>query len=821
MSTNNSPNSPNGQMLTVECVGMDEIKCWSMSKNNLSTKRATTDLGRVELPSMQRGFVWKPEQVETIWDSLVRGFPIGAFLLRETKETDSCYKYDLLDGQQRATAIKYGFYDPWKVNSLMQKCGFAKAPKRYAISTRFPFRVRRPCRTQPDKKMNENKKLSGQDSILWVDLAPPPESVKDRLFIFRIVTVAHPWGYRRNDPRQKLIAAERNKAHKAYLGCEKNMEPLEELQAFSNLVSLRKTWPHDAIVPVPVCWLWELLYKNIGNILRELEKFLAKYIRHYPHDTIKEYRNTIEKCDKKYYKEHVKKLLNGLKALKSEQFSIPTVIIQNTVLEGDIQTGNNDKQDTAHTLFLRIQTKGTPLEGDELTYSMIKARFPAIRDVIDKLDSKMAKPSRLAVLFVRLIDAQSREHKNLPPNISVGGFRSIVERKEFKKQLEIFDWKGDKFNNMLNQVKELFEGGENEYSLPPILSSQIFLHAQDMILVLLHWMLKLENTSQNHPSLQEPQRRQLLGFMTAVAWFGAKKEECAKRLWKRLATTQNQNELCGFWNHKNFMELISPLFPKSFVHVQLPLPHPKDIYDYLIDCIFKNNNYNSYMTWEKEPDYTLNNNEKMKCFYGHFWQEKEYRRDEAWVAFFWRMRQSKELLLYAQRDMLQEFFSYFDPSIPEMLVDQNTPWDYDHIHPSHYKKGTPCKLIHFWHNTIGNLRAWPASFNRSDQESSPRQKLYDQGVHNNGKTLRDYSFISPACEQDDWVKCMPEDIDDDYLSENKEAAKHLIKAIVCRTVDIYTEWYNTLCIGELMGAGVGECASQQTDSQDTVDGKAD
>ena len=35
------------------------------------------------LPALQRGAVWKPAQTERLWDSLMRGFPIGSFLLSE------------------------------------------------------------------------------------------------------------------------------------------------------------------------------------------------------------------------------------------------------------------------------------------------------------------------------------------------------------------------------------------------------------------------------------------------------------------------------------------------------------------------------------------------------------------------------------------------------------------------------------------------------------------------------------------------------------------------------------------------------------------
>ena len=64
----------------------------------------------VSLPTVQRGFVWKPYQIENLWDSLLRGYPIGAFVLspRQSANREES-KYEMLDGQQRATAICLGF----------------------------------------------------------------------------------------------------------------------------------------------------------------------------------------------------------------------------------------------------------------------------------------------------------------------------------------------------------------------------------------------------------------------------------------------------------------------------------------------------------------------------------------------------------------------------------------------------------------------------------------------------------------------------------------------------------------------------------------
>ncbi|MEJ7829692.1 MAG: DUF262 domain-containing protein [Segetibacter sp.] len=90
--------------------GLEEIANWQLDAQN----------SKVGLPALLRGYVWKPKQVEALWDSLLRGFPVGSFLVSENGPNQE--KKDLLDGQQRATAIAMGFYNPgkWEVLSAPQ-----------------------------------------------------------------------------------------------------------------------------------------------------------------------------------------------------------------------------------------------------------------------------------------------------------------------------------------------------------------------------------------------------------------------------------------------------------------------------------------------------------------------------------------------------------------------------------------------------------------------------------------------------------------------------------------------------------------------------
>ncbi|MDJ0508666.1 MAG: DUF262 domain-containing protein, partial [Crocosphaera sp.] len=77
--------------------------------------------GRIRIPSFQRGFVWDPDRVLYLMDSIYKGFPFGSILLWRTKNplrteknlgpdklpnNDTEYPIDyVLDGQQRITSI--------------------------------------------------------------------------------------------------------------------------------------------------------------------------------------------------------------------------------------------------------------------------------------------------------------------------------------------------------------------------------------------------------------------------------------------------------------------------------------------------------------------------------------------------------------------------------------------------------------------------------------------------------------------------------------------------------------------------------------------
>ncbi len=96
------------------------------------------------LPSIQRHYVWKPDQIILLFDSIMRGYPISSFLFWELKQENrgnwEVYKFAevgnsegtnheklaskadgiqnltlVLDGQQRLTSMQIGLKGKYKV----------------------------------------------------------------------------------------------------------------------------------------------------------------------------------------------------------------------------------------------------------------------------------------------------------------------------------------------------------------------------------------------------------------------------------------------------------------------------------------------------------------------------------------------------------------------------------------------------------------------------------------------------------------------------------------------------------------------------------
>jgi hypothetical protein len=139
-----------------------------------------TGIVRASVPILQRGLVWRPQQIEMLWDSLLRGFPVGALVLcpkikGQVKESDYNATHHILDGQQRCNAISLGFTDPFP-EGFQEHQGEPLPP------------------------------------ILWLDLNPTEHESSTTEYFARLTTSAHPWGFSHNDNADRISANDIRKA---------------------------------------------------------------------------------------------------------------------------------------------------------------------------------------------------------------------------------------------------------------------------------------------------------------------------------------------------------------------------------------------------------------------------------------------------------------------------------------------------------------------------------------------------------------------------------------------------------------------------------
>ncbi len=111
-------------MTTINTAPQTAPQCLLRPENAIKKYEALfleIDSGQIKLPMFQREFVWDKDQSAKLIDSILKGYPIGTFILWKTKETlrsvkdignhklpdtpQGDYAQYILDGQQRITSL--------------------------------------------------------------------------------------------------------------------------------------------------------------------------------------------------------------------------------------------------------------------------------------------------------------------------------------------------------------------------------------------------------------------------------------------------------------------------------------------------------------------------------------------------------------------------------------------------------------------------------------------------------------------------------------------------------------------------------------------
>lgn len=310
------------------------------------------------LPAVQRGRVWNAARCATLWDSIMRGFSIGAISVKYDGK-----RYSLLDGQQRTAAICLG-YAPY-----------------------------------PPKKDSEGKD-SRFDSILWLDV--DSDYLDDCKFHFYVTTASQPWGYERSADETQNVRLKISEIKAMLANCSDGQSIQWHAQEEKPFPC--ELWPKTAKCPVPFSLLREFISQR--PIVDGEEISLREFV-----DQFKDKKNSNEE---EWCWNWLKNIDKGL------DLKIPATIVE--AIRGLnsyrllVQDAGQVSESDVSLYFTRIGKGGVVPSNEELAYSVLKARLGTkgerFRQGIEQATETLGldHASRLASMAVRYW--LSKESKN-------------------------------------------------------------------------------------------------------------------------------------------------------------------------------------------------------------------------------------------------------------------------------------------------------------------------------------------------------------------------------------------------------------------------
>ena len=333
----------------------------------------------LRIPPVQRGLVWKAVQAEVLWDSILRGFPIGTFSLKRTEE-DGCY--DLMDGQQRTNAISMAF-------------DFDETPTKKVLARTHELL----CCQRADVQWQEI--APAMKSVLWIDLLPGGRGAagEKRKYHFKVTTAANPWGYGNGgDEKANDIFNASAKSSAFRLYCQRC-----GLDAVSTQKPLPyEFWPVKAGFPVPFNAVVEFCCSG-------------DWCEKYRESTVEDFSRWCS--DNPRIKEANWLNHNGIDRLSNDDLSLANRNWKDIVAriserlwgEGKYCVvgilANNVSEDDVGLFFERMNKSGTVPDDEEIQYSLLKDKLKGAagvgRAVWDQLDRHA---SNLGISGARLLN---------------------------------------------------------------------------------------------------------------------------------------------------------------------------------------------------------------------------------------------------------------------------------------------------------------------------------------------------------------------------------------------------------------------------------
>jgi hypothetical protein len=299
--------------------------------------------------------VWRNEQIVRYWDSLLRGYPPGQFLVHRVGDA-SAENSAVSSGSDASGKLGAAHPEDWQLFDGQQRMSALLLGR-------------------------GEGQLAG-DLRLWIDFGMDPNQGSDLLFTLRISSRGQPFGYRVDSPNQRLALAERSNWWKDF---EKAHPNLERDDAYAE----KKSLLIGTVAAVPMGEVWDSCDGGWPAI-RDRVLALAPQEMH---------------AD---IQERGKRIMAALAAALDRNAlvsKLPAEIVQDP--------------DEYLRFFGRVGQGGTALTDNELTYSILKQKFPHLRDRMAEMTNlRFASEVDLVLATVRVsrlrIERLNAEKETIP-----------------------------------------------------------------------------------------------------------------------------------------------------------------------------------------------------------------------------------------------------------------------------------------------------------------------------------------------------------------------------------------------------------------------
>ena len=697
----------------------------------------------VALPMIQRGSVWSAKKIAELWDSLLRGMPVGCLTVLRVDEPermadfrtfDDKYAHKelpvgslfLLDGQQRTLAMCIG----WQ------------------------------------------QKTKDIDRRMWVDFGQP--GVAGQPFRLRVTTENHPFGFNQND-HSKLTRQNRRLARKQFNVENADLPDLENKRDYD--LPLSKTLPYEAKLPLELRSLIHDWQEAAPDFLAWSKKTLAKL-------------KLSEDASKDEIATRVRNFGDALNRLFNMEIALVRVDPKLVVSNG--AESDENFVPPLIVLFNRIANAGEPLSPSDYVFSLIKHRFPAAHNLVQDLHAEghvasLLSANDLVMTAVRLALNTNKRSDGTEftdnPTPNPNEFGRILKMKvdagngDFLENalMPLIDPAGPfALHKAFREAQRLLAFRE-DFPVDPGLPKLAFpLLQRQLVQVLVFWIHR---------------RQRAAAILTEKSGlpFDASRDEILRFVLFWLLCVENrekEKELAGKIAFKILRESEHELFPGEEIYKQiceaklaLPLQRPESLERTAISSSTSDANIrsNDARFYRRNDDGTVTESQPL------------YRR--------WFFR--KELLLWLQRKTLVVEFIGANPLAGR---DEETPYDYDHICPSadwgtdyrscNFALKKYCEYEQAWvvGNCIGNYRIEESSSNRHNQDDPAPCKLGLTEMDSaETQKLLENSAITRE-ETDGWKACSVAKDDQGCWDEARALAFQ--EAVETRAFRLFKQYFN-------------------------------